>query len=170
VNSSDFGASAGAAIRLVATDFDGVMTDNRVFVFEDGREGVVCNRADGLACDLFRAAGVDVTIVSTERNPVVEARARKLGVPATVGLTDKRTALLHLMERRGLDEAAVMFVGNDVNDVDAMGAVGWPAAPADAHPSALAVARIVTRARGGEGVLRELADLVLGNPTWTFSP
>ena len=158
------------AIRLVATDFDGVMTDNRVFVFEDGREGVVCNRSDGLACDLFRAAGVEVTILSTERNPVVEARARKLGVTVTSGLTDKRARLEELIEERGLDPDEVMFVGNDVNDLGAMSAVGWPAAPADAHPSVRAVARVVTKARGGEGVLRELADLVLKDPRWTSSP
>jgi YrbI family 3-deoxy-D-manno-octulosonate 8-phosphate phosphatase len=157
-------------IRLVATDFDGVLTDNRVFVFEDGREGVVCNRADGLACDLFRAAGVEVAILSTERNPVVVARARKLRVTVSSGLVDKRAALDELARERGLDPAQVMFVGNDVNDVDALRFVGWPAAPADAHPSVLAVARTITTARGGEGVLRELADVILGSPEWTSSP
>jgi YrbI family 3-deoxy-D-manno-octulosonate 8-phosphate phosphatase len=157
-------------IRFVATDFDGVLTDNRVLVLEDGREGVVCNRADGLACELFRAAGVEVAILSTERNAVVAARARKLRVAVTSGLTDKRAALIDLMGERALDPAQVMFIGNDVNDLDAMRVVGWPTAPADAHPSVLAAARVVTVARGGGGVLRELADLILGNPEWTSSP
>jgi len=159
-----------ATIHLVATDFDGVMTDNRVFVLEDGREGVMCNRADGLACDLLRAAGVQIVILSTEHNPVVDVRARKLRVTVNSGVTDKRDALLELMAHHGLDPAQVMFVGNDVNDLDAMRVVGWSAAPADAHPSVLAAARVVTTARGGAGVLRALADLILGNAEWTSSP
>jgi YrbI family 3-deoxy-D-manno-octulosonate 8-phosphate phosphatase len=158
-----------ASIRLVATDFDGVMTDNRVLVLEDGREAVMCNRSDGLACDLFRAAGVDIAILSTERNAVVAARAGKLRVDVSTGLGDKWAALVALMEQHHLEPSQVMFVGNDVNDLDAMRAVGWPAAPADAHPTVLAAARIVTQARGGEGVLRELADLILEGPEWTSS-
>ena len=144
------------------TDFDGVLTDNRVLVFDDGHEAVVCNRADGLACDLLRAAGIEVVILSTEANPVVTARAAKLRVEARAGLADKRDAILALMRERGCAPREVVFVGNDVNDLSALHEAGWPAAPADAHPDVLAVARLVTRARGGEGVLRELADRVLG--------
>jgi 3-deoxy-D-manno-octulosonate 8-phosphate phosphatase (KDO 8-P phosphatase) len=149
-------------IELVVSDFDGVMTDNRVLVAEDGREMVVCNRADGLACDLLRGAGVDVVILSTERNRVVSARAAKLSVTVVQGCTDKGAAMRALLEQRGIDAAAVMYIGNDVNDLPALTIVGWPAAPADAHPDVLRIARHVTVARGGEGVLRELADLVLG--------
>jgi 3-deoxy-D-manno-octulosonate 8-phosphate phosphatase (KDO 8-P phosphatase) len=145
-------------VELIVTDFDGVMTDNRVYVFDDGREAVACNRADGLGCELLRAAGIEILILSTETNPVVAARARKIGVAVEQGVRDKGAALSALIAARGLDPARVMYVGNDVNDLAAMKLIGWPAAPADAHESVRALARIVTRARGGEGVVREIAD------------
>jgi YrbI family 3-deoxy-D-manno-octulosonate 8-phosphate phosphatase len=152
-------------VRLIILDFDGVMTDNRVYVFEDGREAVACNRADGLGCELLRSAGIALLILSTEENPVVAARARKIKVDVRQGVRDKGLALAQLLGERGLDPAQVLYVGNDVNDLSAMKLVGWPTAPADAHPSVRSMARIVTRARGGEGVVRELADL-LGATDW----
>ena len=148
-------------IDLIVFDFDGVMTDNTVYVFDDGREAVRCNRADGLGCDLLRAAGVAMMILSTETNTVVAARARKLKVEAVHGSTDKETALAGIITERGLDAPRVMFVGNDLNDLSAMRLVGWPVAPADAHPSIRAKARLVTQACGGAGVVRELANFFL---------
>lgn len=147
-------------IELLVLDFDGVLTDNRVYVFEDGREAVRCTRADGMGCDLLRAAGVGLLILSTEENPVVTARARKIKVDVHQGVKDKGAALSALLTSRGQDPAQVMYVGNDVNDLAALDLVGWPAAPADAHPDILAIARHITRARGGEGVVREIADLL----------
>jgi len=152
-----------ADIDLLVTDFDGVLTDNRVLVAEDGRESVVCNRADGLACDLLRAAGLPLLILSTETNPVVGARAAKLRVEVVQACEDKGTALRSLMRERGLDPARVMYVGNDVNDLGALEAVGWPVVPADAHPDVRPSARLVTAAGGGEGVLRELASALLAS-------
>lgn len=145
-------------IDLIVFDFDGVLTDNRVYVFEDGREAVCCNRSDGLGCELLRAAGFDLLILSTEVNPVVSARGRKIGVTVRQGERDKGAALSALMVERRLDPARVMYVGNDVNDLAAMKLVGWPTAPADAHASVREIARLVTNARGGDGVVRELAD------------
>lgn len=152
-------------IRLIVLDFDGVMTDNRVYVFEDGREAVACNRADGIGCELLQAAGVELLILSTEENPVVAARAHKIKVPVRHGVRDKALALGQILRERDLNPEWVMYVGNDVNDLSAMRLVGWPAAPADAHPSVRSIARIVTRARGGEGVVREIADR-LGAADW----
>lgn len=149
-------------MKLVITDFDGVMTDNRVFVFDDGHEAVVCNRADGVGCSLLRAAGIEVMILSTETSAVVETRAKKLGVEAIAASPDKRVALDSICADRRIDPGMVAFIGNDVNDLEAMRRVRWPVAPADAHQSVRNVARIVTKAHGGEGVLRELADLLLG--------
>jgi 3-deoxy-D-manno-octulosonate 8-phosphate phosphatase (KDO 8-P phosphatase) len=148
-------------IDLIVFDFDGVMTDNTVYVFEDGREAVRCNRADGLGCDLLRGAGVAMMILSTETNTVVAARARKLKLEAAHGSTDKGKALAGVIAERGLDAGRVMYVGNDLNDLGAMQLVSWPVAPADAHPQIRAMARLVTQARGGEGVVRELADVLL---------
>jgi YrbI family 3-deoxy-D-manno-octulosonate 8-phosphate phosphatase len=148
-------------IRLVVTDFDGVMTDNRVYVFDDGREAVRCTRADGLACDLLRAADIEVVILSTESNPVVAARARKLGVEVTQDCTDKGSAMRALLAERGLGSDEVVYIGNDVNDLPAFEAVSVTIAPADAHHTIRERATIVTHARGGEGVLREVADVLL---------
>jgi 3-deoxy-D-manno-octulosonate 8-phosphate phosphatase (KDO 8-P phosphatase) len=152
-------------LDLLVFDFDGVMTDNRVYVFEDGREAVCCNRGDGLGCDMLRDAGMEMLILSTEANPVVKARANKLKIPVLQGVGDKRANLQNLLDQRGIETGRVMFVGNDLNDLDAMGIVGWPVAPADAHPQVLAIARHTTLARGGDGVVREIAERILESQT-----
>jgi len=154
----DANVAKAADIALLVLDFDGVLTDNRVYVFQDGREAVVCNRADGLGCELLRTAGVELMVISTEENPVVAARARKIKVPVSQGVRDKAAAVAALIAERRIDASQVMYVGNDVNDIDAMRLVGWPVAPADAHESVRAIARVVTKAKGGEGVVREIAD------------
>ncbi|MUM77635.1 HAD hydrolase family protein [Pseudodesulfovibrio sp. F-1] len=147
-------------VRLVVYDFDGVMTDNRVFVDQDGRESVAANRSDGLGVGIIRRLGVDQCILSTETNPVVMARADKIGLAAEGGVADKAAALTALAQRRGVSLAEILFVGNDVNDAGAMALAGFCVAPADAHPAAAALAGYVTLARGGRGVIRELADLL----------
>jgi YrbI family 3-deoxy-D-manno-octulosonate 8-phosphate phosphatase len=149
-------------IRIVISDFDGVMTDNRVLVWEDGREGVLCSRADGLACSLLLTAGIETVIISTERNPVVSARARKLGIEAVQDCADKGAAVRAVLAERSLAAAHAAFIGNDVNDLPAFGEVGVRIAPSDAHSELLARADIVTHAPGGGGVLREVADILLG--------
>ena len=101
-------------------------------------------------------------LLSTEANPVVAARAAKLKLPVLQNCADKAQALARLLAERGLDPARVLFLGNDVNDLAALRLVGWPAAPADAAPEVLALARYVTRAKGGEGVVRELARDLTG--------
>jgi len=153
-----------AAIDLVIFDFDGVLTDNRVLVFADGNEAVFCNRADGLAFDTLRRHGVPVLILSTERHPVVAARAAKLQVEAITGCGDKAAAIETMCRERDLEAERIIYVGNDVNDLGAMRRVGIPIAVGDAHPSVKAIAVHVLVARGGEGAARELAEQVLGLP------
>lgn len=159
----------GSVVRLVVTDFDGVHTDNRVLVDQDGHEAVVCNRADGLACDLLRRRGIEVVILSTERNPVVTARATKLRIDCVQGSSHKGEALAELCRGRGVDPAEVLFVGNDVNDLPAAEVAGWFAVPADAHPDVRPLADHVTAAAGGAGVLRELVTATeQGAVPWRF--
>jgi 3-deoxy-D-manno-octulosonate 8-phosphate phosphatase (KDO 8-P phosphatase) len=148
-------------VRLVVSDFDGVMTDNRVLVFDDGREAVMCSRADGQGCELLRHAGVEVVILSTERNPVVSARAAKLRVEAIQDCPDKGRAMRELRASRGLERAEVAYIGNDVNDLPAFAEAGMTIAPCDAHRRVRDEATVVTSARGGEGVLREVAELLV---------
>ena len=110
---------------------------------------------------LLRAAGVPVLILSTEVNPVVAARARKLQVPVLHGVEDKASALKDWIAAEGLDPARVAYLGNDVNDLGCLHLVGWPVVVADAHPAVRTAARLVLSRRGGEGAVRELCDLVL---------
>ncbi|WP_207263299.1 HAD hydrolase family protein [Desulfovibrio sp. Huiquan2017] len=154
------GLPGAERIRLVVYDFDGVMTDNRVLTDQDGREAVSANRSDGLGVGLIRRLGIKQVILSTEANPVVKARADKIGLDALHGIRDKGSALLHLAEKHQISVGDMLYVGNDVNDADAMGLAGFKAAPADAHPSILALADYVTEAKGGRGVVRELADVL----------
>ncbi len=149
------------AINLVVYDFDGVMTDNHVMVSQDGSESVTVNRADGLGVDLIRTFGIPQMIISTETNPVVQARAKKLKLDVIDSCDDKKAALISYCTKHDYELKKVIYIGNDVNDIAAMKTVGYPIAPADAHPEVKAIAKITTRARGGEGVIRELADYLI---------
>jgi YrbI family 3-deoxy-D-manno-octulosonate 8-phosphate phosphatase len=147
-------------IDLIVYDFDGVMTDNRVLVFQDGTEAVMVNRADGLGVSMIRALGIPQLILSTETNPVVKARADKLQLEVIAPCADKKRTLKEYCEQKGYLLSRVMYVGNDLNDREAMKMAGFPIAPADAHPVIQSHAKLVTKAKGGEGVIRELSDLL----------
>lgn len=148
-------------VSLLVFDFDGVMTDNRVLVFEDGREAVLCNRGDGMGLEMLRKAGVPIVVISKEINPVVGARCKKLKIPYLQGIDDKLAELTRLVRERGLELAHVGYMGNDINDLECMRAAGLAIAPADSHPEALQIADLVTSSRGGFGAVREVCDLLL---------
>ncbi|GAB2452214.1 N-acylneuraminate cytidylyltransferase [Conyzicola lurida] len=150
-------------VDAVVTDFDGVHTDDRVLVGEDGSEFVTANRSDGMGVRLLREAGVTVLILSTEVNPVVAARGRKLRVEVLQGLDDKATALTEWAAANAIPLDRVAYVGNDVNDLGCLAIVGWPVAVADAHPLVISAARVILTRRGGDGAVRELAELALPN-------
>ncbi|WP_155346466.1 N-acetylneuraminate synthase family protein [Acrocarpospora pleiomorpha] len=148
-------------VDAVITDFDGVHTDDRAYVDSEGREMVAVSRSDGMGVALLKRSGVKLLVLSTEQNPVVAARARKLGVPVLQGLNTKQTALRDWLAIEGLDPARVAYVGNDLNDLACMQLVGWPVAVPDAHPRVRAAARVVLTRTGGAGAVRELCDRVL---------
>ena len=149
-------------VELLVLDFDGVLTDNRVWVLEDGREAVACHRGDGLGLSRLRQRGISVVVLSTETNPVVAARCRKLGIECLQGLGDgKLPALLNLLEARDINPSHVVYVGNDINDLDCMMAAGSGVAVADAHPDVRAAAAVVLSMEGGRGAVRELCDILL---------
>ncbi|MFT4305517.1 MAG: acylneuraminate cytidylyltransferase [Microbacterium sp.] len=148
-------------VAAVITDFDGVHTDDTALTLQDGIEGVTVSRSDGMGVELLRRAGIPFLILSKESNPVVAARAAKLGVEVLQAVEDKATAISAWMSEKGVDPADVVYVGNDVNDLPALGLVGWPMAVADARPEAVAAARIVLSRSGGRGAIRELADVLL---------
>jgi N-acylneuraminate cytidylyltransferase len=151
--------------RAVVTDFDGVHTDDRATVDQDGVESVMVSRSDGMGVALLRRAGVPVLILSTETSPVVAARAAKLGVEAISGCGDKLAALTAWARTHDLDLSDVAYLGNDVNDLACLRAVGWPVAVADARPEVIAASSTVLDRAGGHGAVRELADRVLATTT-----
>ncbi|MGW1227983.1 cytidylyltransferase domain-containing protein [Streptomyces sp. NPDC002530] len=158
-----------ADVDAVVLDFDGTQTDDRVLVDADGHETVAVHRGDGLGIAALRKAGVPLLILSTEQNPVVAARARKLRVPVLHGIDRKDLALKQWCDEQSLAPERVMYVGNDVNDLPCFALAGWPVAVASAHDSVRAAARAVTTTPGGFGAVREIAGWLLG-PTLTDTP
>lgn len=148
-------------IDLIVLDFDGVLTDNRVWVDQNGMERVAAHRGDGMGISLLKKAGYRVVILSTETNPVVTARARKMDIPVYQGVDKKGEVLKKLLAEVGVVGENVIYVGNDVNDLPCFPLVGCAVAVADAHPHVLSQANLVLKTRGGFGAIRELADLIL---------
>ncbi len=147
-------------LRLIVFDFDGVFTDNAVYVFEDGREAVRCWRGDGIGLRALEHAGLALLILSTETNPVVRARAAKLRVRCVQGVENKFAALDSLAREMQIKMEHIAFVGNDVNDAECLRAVGFPIVVQDAHPAVRTLARYCTQTRGGYGAVREVCDLI----------
>jgi N-acylneuraminate cytidylyltransferase len=150
-----------AQVRLLALDFDGVLTDGRVQVSQDGQESVTCNRADGMGIGLLRRRGIQTMVISTEANPVVAARCRKLGLRFEQAVADKARLLLEVAADRRLALEEVAFVGNDVNDLECLRIAGVSFVPADAHPEVQHAADLVLGKGGGDGAVREACDRIL---------
>jgi len=150
------------AIKAIALDFDGVLTDGGVWWGPDGAEWKRLSFADIMGVSLARQAGLLVTLISGEDSALLDRFAAKFNLrDITKGCKDKASALRGFAERRQLQLAEICFMGDDVNDVAAMEIAGLAVAPADAHPAALRKADVVTLAGGGNGAVRELVDLIL---------
>lgn len=159
-------------VHTIVFDFDGVFTDNKVYVTDNDRESVRCDRADGLAVDFLRrhrarhAPALEFFIVSTERNPVVAARARKLRLDCYQEIGDKLAFLTaHLRARRPEDPrpfSGLVYLGNDLNDLAVLNRAGFSIVPSDAHPRAKREADAVLPQRGGEGFVRAAVERLLG--------
>lgn len=146
-------------VELMVFDFDGVMTDNRVLIDQDGKELVFVNRADGLAVSELKKMGYKMLILSTEINPVVTARAEKLKLDVLQGIDDKKKALEQYCKEKIIDLKKVLYVGNDINDREVMEVVGIRVVPADAYPEVMEIADVILKTKGGYGVIRELYSL-----------
>ena len=158
-NSSSNISDIVGRIRLVAFDFDGVFTDNMVYVFEDGSEAVRCFRSDGIGLQKLTRMGIETVIISTESNPVVSARARKLKIQCVQDCEDKRAILEDIAQQKGISLDQVAFVGNDINDLQCLTCVALPIVVQDAHPDVIPVALYQTKRPGGYGAVREVCDL-----------
>jgi YrbI family 3-deoxy-D-manno-octulosonate 8-phosphate phosphatase len=148
-------------IEMMVFDFDGVITDNRVWVDENGFERVAANRSDSLGIRLLIEAGLEMMILSREVNKVVAARAKKMGIPAMHGINDKVTTLRDLLKDRQIPAENVVYVGNDTNDLECFGFVGYAVAVGDAQPEVKRAADLVLSQFGGRGAVREICDLIL---------
>jgi YrbI family 3-deoxy-D-manno-octulosonate 8-phosphate phosphatase len=148
-------------IDMVVLDFDGVMTDNRVWVDADGRELVAAHRGDGWGIARLKELGVEIVVLSRETDPVVAARCNKLGLPFVQGSTDKAEVLQQMIVERGIDPANTLYLGNDVNDLPCFPVVAYAVAVADAHPEVIVRADLVLDRSGGHGAVRELCDLLI---------
>jgi N-acylneuraminate cytidylyltransferase len=149
------------SVRLLVLDCDGVLTDNRVSVSDDGRESVSFSRADGFGLARLKEAGVNIAVLSKETSPVVSARCRKLNIPCIQGCDDKLPRLRELAQEAGYGASEVAYVGNDLNDLECLQWVGFPIAVADAVHEVKHAATIVTQRDGGQDAVREVCDLIL---------
>ena len=152
-------------IELIILDFDGVITDNKVWTDQDGREMVAAYRSDSIRIRELRAQGIEVMVLSSEPNSVVAARAKKMGVEAVhgVGLQDKGRVMREILTQKNIPAENVIYVGNDLNDLPCFEVAGWSVAVADAFPEVLRAADHVLTKAGGQGAVRELCDLILKN-------
>lgn len=148
------------ALRFVAFDFDGVFTDNGVWISESGQELVRCSRRDGFGLAALRRLGIGLAVVSTEVNPVVGIRCRKLQIDCIQACADKPAALRKIVTEFGSDLQHAAFVGDDINDLSALELVGLPVIVADAHPVLRRRDYLRTTLPGGQAAVREFCDLV----------
>lgn len=154
--------SLPSKVSLLVMDFDGVLTDNRVWVNDKGEESIAANRSDSLGLSILKEkTGIEAMVISKERNKVVEARCRKMQVPFMQAVDDKAAALTAVIAEKGLEPSEVIFMGNDTNDLPCFPIAGYTVAPADAHPSVARQADLVLSLNGGHGAVRELCDILL---------
>ncbi len=149
---------------LLVMDFDGVHTDGFVYVSDEGHESVRCSRRDSLGLNMLKRAGVKLFVISKEKNPVVLARCKKLDIECYQGIESgvgKKEILASLIEREKVSIENVVFIGDDVNDIDAILHAGIGVTVADGHEEVKNVADIVLTRNGGDHALRELCDLIL---------
>ena len=147
-------------IKAIIFDFDGVFTDNRVIVYEDGKESVICNRSDGFGLEMVRSLGIPMKIISTEENPVVAHRAKKLKLPVSHGVDDKLAELTKYSNETNIQISDFAYVGNDINDLQCMKKVGFPVAVADAVEDIKLISTLILNKKGGDGAVRELCELI----------
>ena len=149
-------------VKLLVMDFDGVLTDNRVWVDEGGRERISGNRSDSLGLSILRQkTPVVPVVISQETNPVVTARCKKMNIEVHQGIMDKASLLKQILTERNIRSGQAIYMGNDVNDLPCLPVVSCFIAPADAQPAVLRAADMVLALKGGHGAVRELCDILI---------
>lgn len=150
------------AIKGIAMDVDGVLTDGGVWWGPNGEEWKRFHFADIMGLSLARKSGMVIALISGENSPLVDRLAEKMGITDVhKGCKDKASAVRSFAEGRGLQLKEICFIGDDVNDLSALGIVGMSACPADARPSVRENCQVVTKTSGGNGAVREVIDMLL---------
>ena len=147
-------------IELLVCDFDGVLTDNKVYSDENGIESVRCDRSDSLGIDYYKKDGREILVISKETNKVVKARCDKLGIRVFYGIDSKLDLFKKEVKKLNLMMDKVCYVGNDINDLDCIKEAGIGVAVNDSYPEVIEVADYVTKRKGGDGAVREICDLI----------
>ncbi len=142
---------------IIFTDFDGCLTDDRVWLNQDGEEFVAANRKDGLAIKRLKNIGIQVVIASTETNKVVFARGTKMGVEVLQGLADKAESIDKYLKQKSLSWNDIWYIGNDVNDLGAIEKAKLSICPADGVKKVRKTVDIVLKTNGGRGILSEIS-------------
>lgn len=148
-------------IQLVVFDFDGVFTDNKVLVLDNGQEAVTCNRSDGVGIALLRQHSIDAMVLSQETNPVVQHRCKKLALPCVNSCDDKLVALSKILQEKSLSWSQVAYLGNDINDLTCLQKVAFPVCVADSHEEVFIICKLVTNRAGGQGAVREFCETLI---------
>ena len=149
-------------INCFIFDFDGVLTNNYVYLNELGKESVACNRADGISFNILKKINPKIFIISSEKNDVVKLRAKKLGLRCYNNVLDKSNFILKLSKKENFDLKKTFYVGNDINDYAIMSVCPYSACPSDSHPKIKQIATFVLERKGGEGIVMSLLEEVIG--------
>ncbi len=148
-------------VKVACFDFDGVFTDNKVYVTQDGVESVVCFRSDGIGLSNLKKNKIKTFIISSEKNEVVSRRATKLNIDCIKGVENKAEEVKKISTRLNIPLSEFLFIGNDVNDIPALKIVGFPIGVADAYPEIDEFILFRTKTKGGCGAVREICDFIL---------
>lgn len=160
VDRADQLSALPAELSAIVFDFDGVFTDNQVLVDQEGIETVSCSRSDGMGIERLRARSVPMLVLSKERNPVVAQRCRKLQIPCLQGIENKPAALEEWLAANAFAARHILYMGNDINDLECLEMAGCAVGPRDCHQDVLPTLQIWLKADGGRGAVRELADMI----------
>lgn len=156
-----------SSIKMLVCDFDGVMTNNKVILDENGKESVTCNRGDGFGIELIKKKGINVFVLSKEKNKVVESRCEKLQISCIQGIDEKKDLFIEEIKKKKVPIEKVCYIGNDINDIECIKEAGIGVAVADSNLKVIEAADFVTKKKGGEGAVREVCDLILETPKQT---
>lgn len=147
-------------IKVMAFDFDGIFTTNSVFVDQNGIESVECSRFDGMGIKAIKELGIYPVVISAEKNEVVKRRCEKLKLDCNHGVENKIKVLKDICNKRKVKLSEVLYMGNDINDIECLEVAGMNVTVPDAHPTIFKHAQYVTSTLGGRGAVREICDLI----------